>query len=112
MNGRLDGRNYRISGNGESPPLVQDVGVDQRRVHVLVAGKFLYGPGVVPVLEEMVRERMPECVAGNRFADACPVRRVLYGPLDHRFVEVVPEEMARIEIGELAARGEDPLPAP
>jgi len=77
-----------------------------------VTEEFLDGPDVVPILDEMGRERMPECVAGDRLLDARPHRRALDGPLDDRFVEVVSKEEGCCGIGVLAARGEDPLPAP
>jgi hypothetical protein len=43
--------------------LLEDVGVDHRRLDVLVAQQFLHGADVVPGLEEMDGEAVTERVA-------------------------------------------------
>jgi hypothetical protein len=45
---------------------VQDVRVDHRRAHVGVPEQLLDGPDVVPGLQQVRRERVPERVAGGR----------------------------------------------
>jgi hypothetical protein len=42
--------------------LVQDVGVDHRRFHTLVAEQFLNRADVGPVLDQVRRETVPQCV--------------------------------------------------
>jgi hypothetical protein len=47
------------------------MGVDHRRLDILVPKEFLYGSYVVPVLEEMGREGMPKRMAGHSLGEAC-----------------------------------------
>ena len=42
---------------------VEHVGVDHRRPHVLVSQELLHGANVVPLIEQVRRERMPQRVA-------------------------------------------------
>ena len=46
-------------------PLVQNVGVYHGGVDVAVAHQFLYRQDIVPFLQEMGSERMPEGMAGD-----------------------------------------------
>lgn len=64
-----------------------------------MAEQFLDGPDVVPIFEQMRRERMPQRVAGNPFGDAGTNGRISNGFLKDGFEEVVPI-------------WEHPLPAP
>ena len=50
------------------PSTVEDVRVNHRRAQVPVPQEFLYCPDVIPILQEVRRERMPKRVAAHRFA--------------------------------------------
>ena len=50
----------RAADSGRAP--VEDVGVDHRRGDIAVAQEFLNGADVVPVFEQVGRERVPEGV--------------------------------------------------
>ena len=57
----------------------QHMGVDLRRPEILVTEQLLHGPDVLPGLEQMRRERMPEGVAGGRLSDAGQAARAFRG---------------------------------
>ena len=73
-----------------SPP-VEDVGVDHCRADVLVPEEFLDRPDIIPILQQMGRERMPERMTRDGLLDPGPRAGFLYGTLDDGVVEVVPE---------------------
>ena len=77
-----------------------------------MAEQFLDSPDVVPIFEQMRRERMPQCVAGNPFGDTGTDGRISNGFLKDGFEEVVPIEVARDEVLVRTVRWEHPLPAP
>jgi hypothetical protein len=101
----------RWAADAPSSP-VENVGVDHRRADVLVPKKFLDRPDIIPILQEMGSERMPECVASDGFLDPCPFARILDGPLDDGVVEVVPEEATGRCFRKLTVCGKYPLPPP
>ena len=67
---------------------IQNVQVHHRRADVGVAQQLLHGPNVVAILEQLCRERMPECVWTHTFGDAGVSCRVGHRLLDNGFVEV------------------------
>ena len=77
-----------------------------------MAEQFLDGPDVVPIFEQMRRERMPQRVAGNPFGNAGTNGRISNGFLKDGFEEVVPIEVARNVFLVRTVRREHPLPAP
>jgi len=74
--------------------------------------QFLDGPDVVPIFEQMRRERMSQRVAGNLFGDAGTNGRISNGFLKDGFEEVVPIAVARNVFLVRTVRWEYPLPAP
>jgi len=74
--------------------------------------QFLDGPEVVPVFEQMRRERMPQRVAGNPFGDSGTNGRISDGFLKDGFEEVVPIDVDRNVFLVRTVRWEHPLPAP
>ena len=68
---------------------IEDVRVDHRRSDVPVPQQLLYRPNVVPFLKKMGSERMPKGMTGNRFGKSGTGGGLLYGFLEHRFVQMV-----------------------
>ena len=77
-----------------------------------MAEQFLDGPDIVPIFEQMRRERMPQRVAGNPFGDAGTDGGIPYGFLKDGFEEVMPIEVPRFVVLVRTVRREHPLPAP
>ncbi len=90
---------------------VEDMRVDHRGADVLVPEEFLDRPVIIPILQEMGSERMPEGVAGDGFLDTGPLARALHRPLDDGVVEVVSEESTGRRFRELSMSGKYPLPS-
>ncbi len=110
--GRLwSGQDVRGASDTSSSP-VEDMCVDHCRADVFMPEQLLDRPDIVPVFEQVSRERMPQAVTGNMLRNGGPRGRVLDGALDHRLVEMVPIQLPRDGIRELTVRGKDPLPAP
>jgi len=95
-----------------SPSPIQNMRINHRRADVPMSEQFLDGPDVVPILEQMRRERMPQGVAGNQFGDAGMNGGIANGFLKDGFEEVVSINVARGEILVRTVRWEYPLPAP
>lgn len=74
--------------------------------------EFLDRPDIIPILQEMGRERMPEGMAGDGLLDTGPLARLLDGTLYDGFVEVMPEEAAGGRLRKLPVCGKYPLPPP
>jgi hypothetical protein len=68
---------------------VQDVRIDHRRAHVLVAQELLSGPNVVAILKEVRRKRMTERMATGRLGDPCRASGFFDGLLNDGFVQVM-----------------------
>jgi hypothetical protein len=68
---------------------VEDVGVDHRRLHALVAEELLDGPDVVAVHQEVGGEGVAEGMAGRRLDEAGGPERVVEGLLAAPVVEVI-----------------------
>src|SRR5262245_57670525 len=91
---------------------VQDMGVDLGGGDVPVPQQLLHGSDVVPVLQQVGRERMAEGVRRRPLCKASFPDRRFHLPLDHRLVQVVPPFLAGRPI-HIQTRGrEDPLPRP
>ena len=63
-----------------------------------MAEQFLNRTNVVPGLEQVSREAMPQRVARGRTRNARRDGRVLHRSLKHRFVQVMPPPLARCPI--------------
>ena len=93
-----------------SPPSVEYMGVDHGRTHVRMTKQFLDRPDVVPILEEVRREGVAECMAGGRLADLRPPCRFPHGLLQYRLVQVMPPSLPGFPVDVEPGRREDPLP--
>src|SRR5262245_58201655 len=89
---------------------VEDVGVNHRGCHILVAKKLLNGADVLTVLEQMRCERMTERVRTGRFPDAAGEKSFTERALQHRFVKVVAATFPALQIDVEACGGKHPLP--
>ena len=89
---------------------VHDVRRDHRRPHVLVAEQALDCANVRARLQEVGGEAMPQGVAGRALVDLRRSRRIVYGPLNRRFVQVMQDGSARRWVGTGARGGEEILP--
>ena len=67
---------------------VHDVGVDHRRAHISMTEQFLHCSDVVPVLEQMRREAMPEGTRTDAFRQTGLSRSLRDGPLHDRLMEM------------------------
>jgi len=82
---------WRVEGAADSAGAVaQDVGVDHCDRNVPVAQQLLYRPDVVPALEEVGGEGVPEAVTGGSFGDPGGKRRSADRALHGGFVKVMP----------------------
>lgn len=52
-------------------PTVENMGVNHRRLHVLMTEQFLKRADIVAILKQMSSKGMPECMTGGPFGDAC-----------------------------------------
>ncbi len=89
---------------------VRDVRGAHRRPHVLVAEQGLDGANVRARLQEVRGEAAPQRVAGGAPVDLRRSRRVVYGPLHRRLVQLVQDGAARRRIGTGPGGGKDMLP--
>ena len=70
------------------------MGIDHRRLHILVAEQFLHRADIVPVFQEMRSKAMSKRMASHLLMDACPARRIAYGALDIVFAQVVASNLS------------------
>ena len=90
---------------------IQDVGIDHRRAHVLVAKEFLHGTDGV-VIEQQVRgETVAKDMRRDVLADACLASRLADSFLHHRRVQMKSVPNPRESVDVVRGGGEDPLPA-
>jgi hypothetical protein len=95
-----------------APSAVQEVGIEHRRRDVLVTEQLLNCSDIVPVLEEMRGERVPESMAARGFVDTRLADRFAHGALEHRLVGVVAQDGAAPRIPRKLPGREDVLPRP
>ena len=95
---------------GRAP--VENMGIDHRRAHVLVAKKLLDGADVVALLQQVGGKRVTEGMARRRLGDPGGTDGILHRSLKHGFVKVVPASLAGDGLHVETRGGEDPLPAP
>jgi hypothetical protein len=91
-------------------PAVDDVRVDHRGAHVLVAEQGLDGADVGAGFEQVGGEAVAEGVAARALVDAGGPHGVLHGLLHRALVQVVEAEATGGWVGARARRGEDVLP--
>ena len=91
---------------------IQHVRVDHRRLHAAVAKQLLDRPNIVPLREQMGRERVTKGVAAHGPGDPGVEHRLADGALDDRLVQMMPpfDPGPRIDAPPLGR--EDVLPAP
>jgi hypothetical protein len=70
-------------------PALKNVGVNHGRRDVSMAQQFLYRSDVVPILQQMGGERVPEGVASRALGDPGPPYCVPDGSLDRRLVQMM-----------------------
>ena len=70
-------------------PTIEDVRVDHRRCHVVVAEQFLHRANVISILKQMSRKRVPERVARGVLADPRSNDRVSDSPLNDRLMQMM-----------------------
>jgi hypothetical protein len=72
------------------PAPVEAMGVDHRRADVTMPEQFLHRPDVVAVFQQVRRKGVPKRVTAHRLNDAHASRGLFDGPLQDRFVDVMP----------------------
>ena len=91
---------------------VQDVRVDHRRLHVLVSEELLDRANIVPLLEQVGRERVAEGVTADPAGDAELDDGRAEGSLDDGLVQVMAALDLRAGVDAHVLAREDELPAP
>src|SRR5207253_8795518 len=77
----------RAPDTGRTP--VEDVGVDHRGRRITKKKKFLDGPDVMALLQQVGGEGMTEGMADDRLGNAGCVNRVLHCTVHHLFVQML-----------------------
>ena len=75
------------------------MGVDYRRPHILVSQQLLDGPDIVPILQEVRGKRVAEGVTRGGPGQARPSHRFFDGPLDDRFMQMMPVPLGSLQPG-------------
>ena len=91
---------------------VENVSVDHRRFHVLVAEKLLDRPDIVTAFEKLRGEGMTQRVAGGAFGQTGFSHRAGNCFLDDGFVNMMASFFAGFRISPAVFLWENPLPAP
>ena len=87
------------------PRLVQDMGINHRRLHRRMAQQFLNRPDVMPSLQQMRRKTMSQRVRRHPFRDFRPLRCLANRRLECRILHMVSPANPRTGIhGHLARR--------
>ena len=92
--------------------LVHHVGIDHRRLDARVAEQFLDGADVVSVLEQVRRERVPQCMAAHVLCDPGRAGRLLDPANEIVLVDVMAPDGAGVGIDRALVRRKDELPRP
>ena len=91
---------------------IEHVRVHHRRTDVRVPEQLLHGSNVVPILEQVCCEGMPECVWTRALRDAGLPRRLGDGLLNNGFVKMKAGRWPPSRIRADARRRKDKLPSP
>ena len=91
---------------------IQHVRVDHRRRHIRVTEQLLDRPDVVPVLEKVRREGVPERVASHSLRRAARQRRRSNRTLQTLLVHVMPSPNSAPQIDRQLPGRKQPLPRP
>jgi hypothetical protein len=95
------------------PSPVQHVRVNHRRRHMPMPQQLLIRADVVPVLEQVGGERVPQRMAGDTLRQARLPGRLFHRTLNHRFVKMVPPPAAVARAVQVSPpRGGHELPGP
>ena len=86
--------------------------VDHRRLHAAMTQKLLHRPNVLPIHQQVRRERVPQRVTGRRLGQAGPAHRVPKSALDCSLGETqgIPSPEGRRRRPRARARRPSPLP--
>ena len=91
---------------------IEDVGVNHRRFHVLMAEEFLHSADIVATLQQMRSETMAEGVAGDRLVDSCQTNCLLDCLLQTTLTYVMAAHDACAWVFRRPAWGKNVLPDP
>lgn len=91
---------------------VEDMRVDHGRLHALMSEELLNGSNVVPIFQQVCRERMTKRVRGHPFREPDPKCGLANGLLHYRLVEVVSVPNAGLRVGVVGSGRKYPLPRP
>lgn len=93
-------------------PTAQDVGIDHRGLHILVAQKLLHGANIIASLKQMRRKAMAKRVAGDALLDTSLLSRPPDGFLHPTFVSMMAHHTPGTRIDRAPARWNHILPEP
>src|SRR6266542_3437395 len=79
-------------------PPVEHVRVDLRGAHVAVPEELLDGSDIVPVLAQMGREGVTQCVRRGPLRDPGTADRTFHYALEHGLVQVVPPPLVGVSV--------------
>jgi len=94
------------------PTTIENVGVNHRCAYIVVTEQLLHGTNVVPILQEVRGERVPQRVAGGTFVNLRLPNGLLHHPLDGALVNVMPIRTTVAAITIVTFGCEHPLPSP
>src|SRR5882724_9770436 len=95
-----------------SAAAIQHMGIDHRRVDILMPQKFLDSANIVASFEQVRGKRMPEGVAARRLGDPCLPYGRFHGTLQHELTHVMPPFNTAARVDRTCCRREDILPSP
>ena len=94
------------------PTAVEHMRIDHRGAHIAVPKQLLDRPNVVPRLEQMRSERMPQRMAACTLVHARRQDGIAHGILKHGLVKVVPSPLPGVRLSIDPRRRKHPLPWP
>jgi hypothetical protein len=91
---------------------VQDVRIDHRRAYIGMPQQLLHRADVIPALQQVCGERMPEDMTAHPLRHACPTRSLRDGSLHDGLVQVIPRRWAESRIAADTPGRKHELPSP
>ena len=91
---------------------VQHMRIDHRRPDIAVTQQLLHRPNIIPILQQMRRERVPECMARGVLLDISLPDRGLHCLLQNGLIHVMPSLLTCLPVHPTVLLWEHELPKP
>ena len=92
--------------------LVQHVGINHRRAHILVPQEFLHGPNVIPGLQQVRRKRVTQRVTTHSLVHERQTGRHFHCALQNCRIHMMPAPLLMLTRQVRRACRKHPLPSP